>query len=68
MEQRLSDMAPRPAIWRMVLVYCLFVAIGGGIMLLLGQPPMWPVFAGVGLVLVLGARKRWERSQQRTLT
>jgi hypothetical protein len=57
-QQRTGDMVPRPAYWRMALVYCVFVGIGGGVMLLLRQPPMWPVFTGLGCLLVLWMLKR----------
>jgi hypothetical protein len=68
MQRRTGDAVPKPTIRRMALVYCLFVGLGGGTMALLGQPPLWPVFAGVGLVFVLGMRKRWERGQRQTAT
>jgi hypothetical protein len=49
----------KPAFWRLVLVYAVFIGIAGGVMALLGERPVWAVFAGVGLVFVLGMRKRW---------
>lgn len=42
----------------MALVFCLFVGIGGGVMRLLGQPPIWPVFTGLGCLLVLWMLRR----------
>jgi hypothetical protein len=68
MQERTGGAGSKPTIWRMALVYCLFVGVGGGTMVLLGQRPLWPVFAGVGVVFVLGMRKRWERSQRQTAT
>jgi hypothetical protein len=49
---------PKPTIWRLALAYVLFVGIAGGVMALLGERPLWAGFAGVGLALVLGMRKR----------
>jgi hypothetical protein len=68
MQENTADIVPKPTFWRMALVYCLFVGISGGTMALLGQRPLWPAFSGIGLVFVLGMRKRWERSQARTLS
>ena len=44
--------------WRAVLVFVLFVGLGGGIMALLGERPAWPVFAALGLVTALGMLRR----------
>ena len=48
--------------WRMVLIVIVYVAIGGGVMMLLGQPPMWPVFAALGVVTALGVWMRWKKA------
>ncbi len=68
MQERTAGTVPKPTIWRMALVYCLFVGISGGTQALLGQRPAWPAFAGVGLVFVLAMWKRWERGQRQTPT
>jgi hypothetical protein len=52
------DMALKPTVWRMALIYCVFVGISGGIVFLLGERQLMPVFAGVGLVFVLWMRKQ----------
>lgn len=49
--------------WRLMLVVIVFVAAGGGMMMLLRQPPMWPVFAALGLVAALGMWKRAKQQQ-----
>jgi hypothetical protein len=49
----------------MVLVVIVYVAIGGGVMVLLGQPPMWPLFAALGVVTALGMRKRGKKGPGR---
>jgi hypothetical protein len=54
-----GDAVQKPEIWRLALVYAVFVGIAGGVMALLGERPVWAVFAGVGVVFVLGMRKRW---------
>ena len=61
-----GNTGPEPTIWRLALAYVLFVGIAGGVMALLGQRPMWAGFAGVGLALVLGMRKR-EGSRRQAL-
>jgi hypothetical protein len=48
----------KPAVWRLALVYAVFIGIAGGVMALLGERPVWAVFAGVGLVFVIAMRKR----------
>jgi hypothetical protein len=48
----------KPAMWRAVLVFALFVGLGGGTMALLGERPAWPVFAALGLVTALGMVRR----------
>jgi hypothetical protein len=61
MESGMSRVGQKPTSWRMVLVTGVYTAAGGGVMVLLGQPPMWPVFAALGVVTALGTRKRWKR-------
>jgi hypothetical protein len=51
---------PKPTVWRLVLVYVVFVAVSGGVMALLGERPAWSAFAAVGTVFVLGMIKRWK--------
>lgn len=53
---------PRPTIWRMALVVGVYVAIGGGVVLLLGEPSIVPVFVALGVVTALGMRKRWKQA------
>jgi hypothetical protein len=65
MVQRPGNTVPKPTICRLALIYVLFVGIAGGVIALLGQRPLWPVFAGVGLVFVLGMRKRWQEASDK---
>jgi len=68
MEEKTADIVAKPTLWRMALVYCLFVGISGGTMALLGERPLWPVFSGIGLVFVLGMRKRWKKQGADTVS
>jgi hypothetical protein len=54
-----------PTIWRTVLVVGVFVAIGGGVALLLGEVSVVPVFVGLGVVTALGERNRWRQARAR---
>jgi hypothetical protein len=54
-----TDAPPRrPSALRLMLVFCVFVGVAGGVMALLGLRPLWPVFSAVGAVLVLAAIRR----------
>lgn len=61
-----SRIGPRPTIWRMALVVGVYVVVGGGVVLLLGEPSIVPVFVALGVVTALGMRKRWKQTDCRS--
>jgi hypothetical protein len=44
----------------MALVAGVYITAGGGVMILPGQPLLWPVFAALGVVAALAVLKRME--------
>jgi hypothetical protein len=54
-----------PTTWRAVLVVGIFVAVGSGVALLLGEASVVPVFVGLGVVTALGERNRWRQARAR---
>jgi drug/metabolite transporter (DMT)-like permease len=48
--------------WRSALVIGVFVAVGSGVALFLGEASLIPVFVALGVVTALGERRRWKQA------